>query len=371
MNEDTFVRELERRADQVRPAPLSFDTVRGRAVRIRRRRRVGAGVVVAAAVAVAAVVPTMLGGDRPRTAPDPAPPTAPGASVLHDGTLTFPDGGTVELDLDNADVGQVGLLTDGRIVVAMTDPPVIRVYAADGTTEAEYETQSNAITMSAADDAVAWIGADFGIRVLASGVPAPVAMDGVPMPGESHGSIDAVLDDEHVLVGDWQTTQYVVTPEGRERLRTSEPLRVTDVSPDGARWAVQYADAADLQFGCVGLYDPAAAAMVARSCQTSGLRFSPDGRHLLGGYMDNNMGGETAMYDRQLNEVGAFAREGGTTVISRAAWIDDDHLLVAVTDWEVPRWSLVRVALDGTAEEVVPAAPGRNPEMVAEFVFSE
>jgi hypothetical protein len=177
---------------------------------------------------------------------------------------------------------------------------------------------------------------------------------------------------DHLLVGDWNTTTGEITAHRYRDVTTSEPLRVTDVSPDGALWAVQYADDADPQFGCAGLYDPGTQQMVARSCETAGLRFSPDGQHLLGMRGDNNMYGEAATYDLELNEVGRFTSEGRGHVISRASWADSDHLLVAYTDWQDSTWSLARVDLDwGAQEDVVATEPGRSPELVAEFVLSE
>lgn len=374
MTEKTFERELERRADDVHGVPLTFETVRGRAVRIRRRRRAAVG--VAAAVVVAAVAaPFALGGGTAETAPDPAPAPrtlAPGASVLHDGTLTLPDGDTVELGIDNQDVSQLGVLTDGRIVLATNEPYGVRVLAADGSVEADYPVQANSITMSARDDAVAWVAEDFTIKVLSSGVAEPATLPGVPMPGETMGSIDAVLTADHLLVGDWNTTVGEITGGRYREITTSEPLRVTDVSPDGELWAVQYADDADPQFGCSGLYDPAAQEMVARSCETANLRFAPDGQHLLGMRGDNNMYGDVATYDLDLRELGRFESEGEGHVVSRAAWADTDHVLVAETSWRESTWSLVRVDLDWSEQDpVVPEAPGRNPEMVAEFVLSE
>ena len=372
MTEETFVRELERRADAIQPTSLSFRDVQGRAHRIRRRRRVAAASAVAAAVALVAIIPTVLSGGSGSHAPEPAPPLPAHTAYLHDGQVTLPDGGTVDVDVDNANVSELGVLTDGRIVMAMTKPYAVRVYEPDGTLQEQYRVQANVITMSASDDAVAWVAEDYTVRVLSAGVEEPAELPGIPMPGEGVGSIDAVLDAEHLLVGDYSTTTGEVTPDGYRELTTGEPLRVTDVSPDGKTWAVQYADDADEQFGCAGLYDPESAEMIARSCDTAGLRFAPDGEHLLGMLGDNNMAGEVSTFDLDLEEVGRFDPEGRTTVVSRAAWADADHLLVTTADWQTNTWSLVRVGLDGADPEVVvPSTKGRNPETVVEFLLSE
>ncbi len=376
MTEETFVRELGRRADAVHGAPLTFEAVRGTAQGIRRRRRAAAAGAVAAAVAVAILVPTVLTGGWNRSqGPDPAPPapSAPGASVLHDGVVTHPDGGTVPVDVSNENVTNFGVLTDGRVVVALQEPYAVRVFAPDGSLQATYPAQANVVTMSADDSVAAWVDEDYRTAVLRSGAAEPATMDGPPSPGgESPGSIDAVLDAEHLLVGDFNTTTGMLTPEGVTDLSTTQPLRVSDVSPDGELWAVQYADDADPQFGCSGLYDAERAAMVARSCEAANLRFAPDGKHLLSLRGDNNMFGEVAVLDLDLRPVGEFESSGKGDVVSRAAWADATHVLVAGTDWTANTWSLTRVGLAwDDPHVVVPEGPGGNPEQVAEYLLSE
>ncbi len=376
MTEETFARELERHADRVHGAPLSFTDVRGRARQIRRRRRATAAAAVAAAVAVVAVVPAVLSGKLDRAdAPQPAPAPTRSAhtAVLHDGEVSLPDGRTVRLDVDNADVQQLGLLTDGRIVVALSKPFAVRVYAADGTLAKQYAVQSNAITMSAGDDAVAWVAKDFTVRVLASGEAEPAELPGIPMPGEAVGSIDAVLDAQHLLVGDGTTTGDELTAGGVERLSTPEPLRVQDVSPSGELWAVDLpGTGTDPQFGCSGLYDPAQGQLVAKNCNFGGnLKFSPDGEFLAGAEGDNNMFGEVQVFDLGLERVGTW-QQPGSQVVSRYAWADATHLLAATVGLKDNRWSLARVALDfGDPEIVAGPVTGRNPEIVSEFLPSE
>lgn len=379
MTEEIFVRELERRAEReyggVHGAPLTFDDVRGKAHSIRRRRRTAAAGAVAAAVAVAILVPTVLTGGTPRSEhPVPAPaPDVPGASVLHDGVVTRPDGSTVPVDVSNENVTSFGVLTDGRVVVALRKPYAVRVFAPDGSLQATYPVQANVVTMSADDSVAAWVDEDYRTAVLRSGAAEPAHMDGPPSPGgESPGSIDAVLDAEHLLVGDFSTTTGMLTPEGVADLATTQPLRVSDVSPDGELWAVQYADDADPQFGCAGLYDPETGAMAARSCEVANLRFAPDGEHLLSLKGDNNMFGEGTVLDLDLRPVGSFASEGKGDVISRAAWADATHVLVSGTNWTTSTWSVTRVGLAwDDPQVVVPEGPGGNPELVAEYLLSE
>ena len=78
MTEETFVRELERRADDVHGAPLSFDDVRGRARSIRRRRRDDGCRPRSprGRAAVLAADPVLLAGDGARQSEAPGPGTA-------------------------------------------------------------------------------------------------------------------------------------------------------------------------------------------------------------------------------------------------------------------------------------------------------
>jgi hypothetical protein len=402
MTEETFVRELERRADHVHGAPLSFADVRAKARSIQRRRRTAAAGAVAAVVAAAIVVPTMLAGGPGRTSPDPAPPSptitpttppttpspappspapgTPGASVLHDGILTLPDGATVTLDVDTADVQQLGVLTDGRIVVAGTRPYGVQVYGPDGRLESQHEVASNAITMSADDTLVTWIDETFRVVVLESGVAVPTTFDsGIPMPGESAGSLDAVLGSDcaaggcTVLGGDYSTTTTEVTLTGNRDLETSEPLQVAAVSPHGEQWAVTFPADEGEQFGCSGLYDPAAGDVVARSCDTTLWSYSPDGAHLTGARGDNRMWGSVEVLDEDLDVVLSYAPDAGQ-VVKDWGWADAEHLLVVVVGLEGnnPDWSLLRVPIDGGEPEVVEGpVPGPNAEMPPVFLVSD
>jgi hypothetical protein len=373
MNEETFGAELARRADDVHGAPLTFEQVRRRAHGIRRRRRALASGAAAAVVAAAIVLPAALSGGTDRSAPEPAaPPSAPGSSVLHGGVVTEPDGTTVRIGVENDDVVDFGVLTDGRVVAALQQPDAIRVYAPDGSLEHQYAVAANVITMSAADDAVAWVGRDEKVRVLASGSAEPTVLGTSPMLGGAPAHVDAVLDPEHVLIGDHTTTTAELTPDGVQAL-AMPGIRVTDVSPDGGLWAGSFLPQGDQPYGCSALYDPAAGRVVARSCTTPpNLSFSPDGRHLLGATGENNMAVEVAVLDLDLQPVSGFLPESEGVAVSRVGWADATHLVGSTVDLRTDQWSLVRVGLDGTVTDPVagPAAGG-DPERFAEYVVSD
>jgi hypothetical protein len=383
MSEQTFVRELERRADDVQPRYLRFEDVRASAHRIRRRRRIAASGAAAALVAAAVLLPTALLGGSPRsTGPVPAPPAPAGhTAVLHDGQVSLPDGSTVVVDLDNRDVSQLGVLSDGRIVAATSRPQAIKVFSATGERAATYRGAVNALTMSADDTLAAWIDENYRVVVLESGVTEPTTFEwGIPMPGEAVGSIDAVYGSDcandgcTVLGGDFTTTttKLSLRSEPGIDLGTSVPLRITDVSPEGGRWAVSFPPAEDEQFGCSGIYDVETDQVRAENCETSGLRFAPDGEHLLGMRGDNAMYGQVEVYDQDLQEVMVYDPEGGR-VVKAASWADESHLLVVTADLDArPEWYLLRVPIDGgEPETLVGPVGGPNPESASAFLLSD
>ncbi|WP_028651313.1 hypothetical protein [Nocardioides halotolerans] len=382
MSEEILVRELARHADGVHPAHLRFEDVRASAHRIRRHRRVAASGAAAAVVAAVLVAPTLLGGSPRSQEPVPAPPPpAVSPAVLHDGQVDLPDGRAVEVGLANEDVTQLGVLADGRIVAATSRPYGVQVFAPTGERIARYRVDSNAITMSADDTLAAWVDDNLRVVVLESGVPEPTTYDwGIPLPGESSGSVDAVFgsDCAHdgctVLGGDFSTTTTRLErrSEPGADLETSEPMRITDVSPDGERWAVGFQPGDDEQFGCSGIYEAETGQVLARSCETSGLRFAPDGHHLLGMRGDNAMFGQVEVYDQDLQQVTVF-EPPGKRVVKGATWADESHLLVVTVGLgATPDWTLLRVPIDGgEPETLVGPVDGPNAEMWSPFLLSE
>lgn len=386
MTEETFTRELRRRAEHVHGAPLTLDDVRGRARSIRRRRQALAGTAAAAVVAAVIVVPSVLavlagqgdGAPEPLPSPPPVAPSTPASSVLYDGVLTHPDGTVVPLDVDTDGLQQLGVLADGRIVVASSEPYGVQVYSPDGELESTHEVALNMITMSADDTLVAWLDGSSRATVLESGVAEPTVLGKVAKVAGSPGIIDAVLGSRcadggcTVLAGDYVTTTTEVTVDGSTDLVTGEPLRVAELSPDGERWAVSFPPAENEQFGCTGLYDPVAAAVVTRSCDATLTSFSPDGRLLTSARGDNGMAGSVDVLDENLEVVLGYRGQDGS-VVKTFGWADAEHLLVVVAGIEAePAWSLLRVPVDGGDPEVVVGpVSGPNPELSSLFALSD
>lgn len=373
--EERLARSLDQQAGGLTDAPFTLGDVRGRATSIRRRRRAVAAGIVAAVVAVA--LPAALlggrGGDDSRGV-DPAPPSseAPRAAYAHDGVVTLPGGRTATLPDAVAAPTEIALLADGRLVA--TAGRTVVVLAADGSVEQQHRVRANALTVDG-DRLVAWQAPDRSVRVLESGVADPVVFPGIPVPGEAESSIDAILgagcatDGCQVLGGEGSVTDEAVGVDGASNLATSEPLRVLDVSPDQATWAVQYADDSDPQFGCVGLYDAGTGTMTARSCGETALpQFSPDGERLLGMMGDGGTWADLEILDRDLRVVRRI--DPGPEVIADATWETSTSLLVVQSASDGSTWSLVRYdAGSGAGEVVAGPVPGR--ELEPPYVVSE
>ena len=241
----------------------------------------------------------------------------------------------------------------------------------------------NQITMSADDTLAAWIDENSRVVVLESGVAEPTTFEwGIPMPGEAFGSIDAVYGSDcandgcTVLGGDFTTTttKLSLRSEPGIDLGASEPLRVAAVSPDGEQWAVTFPPGENEQFGCSGVYSPAADLVIAETSDTTFWQFSPDGTQLTGARGDNNMWGsvEVIQWGEGVDPVLTYEPDDGF-IVKDWGWADTEHLLVVVAGLDNPsEWSLLRVPTDGgDPETVVGPVDGPNPERASAFLLSD
>lgn len=378
LHSDDVGAALQREVSDLHDTPITLGDVRGRARRIQRRRH---GVRATAAVALAAVaVPAvlLLGGTDDRTdGVDPATPSITGTAVLHDGTVTLGDGSTVDLAIGDVDVSSFGVLSDGRMVLTTDEPGVVEVFDADGAQVATHPVELNTFATGPTDDTAAWIAPDGRVQVLVAGIREPIGLQALPQ-RLGYWMVDAVIGDDcsmsgsscRVLASDGDHTTTVVSMDEVADLDAREDFSVSDVSPDGATWAVEFLPGENEQFGCSGLYDEASDTVTARTCATSNLEFAPDGQHLLGARGDNNMDGRVTVLDRDLTTVLTYDGDR-QVVVSRSAWADAEALLLAVVGVEDQQWSLQRVPIDGsTPTTVVGPVDGGNPELESEFLPS-
>ena len=130
----------------------------------------------------------MIGGSPRSEEPEPVPhPTPAGhTAYLHDGQLSLPDGTTVDVDLDNRDVTQLGVLDrrPDRGGHRAAGHPGVLLRRRPG--EPATAVALNVITMSADDTLAAWVDKNCRVVVLESGVTEPTTFEwGIPMPGEA------------------------------------------------------------------------------------------------------------------------------------------------------------------------------------------
>lgn len=370
--EERLTRSLDRQVAGLTDAPFGIADVRGRARSIRNRRRGVAAGVVAAVVAVALPTALLAGpGDDRTDGVDPATPTPTRATALHDGVVTLSDGREVAAPYD--DVTELATLTDGRIVLMLPRRAV--VLDESGAEQASYPVLVNDLTTGDEGRTVGWIGADRRVQVLESGQEAPTALARVPRDVYAVEVIRGYDCAEGLCtawVGDGtRVTQYVDLDGSSPVTADTLPFeRVWDVSSTGELWAVELPSGPDEQHGCSALWHAVESQIVAETCETSELSFSPDDQHLLGLVGDNNMYGEATVLDADLRPVLTYEPDDDQA-ISQAVWADATRLDVSVVDPDTSAWSLVRVGVDGSTEVLDGPAPGGNPESVAEYVFAE
>jgi hypothetical protein len=392
----TLTRELHEQVDDM-GSTLDLGSVQGRARSIRRRRTAIAVASVAAAVAV--IVPTVslldhTGGRRISPAPAPSTTTTervhlPAPGVLDVSALPMGDAPRMEYVTDGRTLHRV----DGSTAEIRTRYPVssfaeladgthLWLTSHDGTPYVEVEdSQGNlldpvrsrwGIGVNSDDSVGAWVRSDGQVMVWQSGATEPHAL-GEPIISASDLQVGPVLGDKDSC----RTHGYCsVLVNGMDARGARD---IWDVSDLGTQ---RYTDG-----GLVTIADVAGSVTVGRSeltdsgscsslfgggefqgfdtCKATLMSFSPDGSTLLGypPYWDGLGPTSISMWDlkgRQLFERHSDVKS--QTTIADAQWEDGTHLLSSM--FMDGRWSLVRLAPDGSMEYAVApvaAAAERSP----------
>lgn len=401
MNDDLMnqlSRELHDRAGDMDGRQLGLAGVQGRARSIRRRRTATAVVSVAAAVAV--IVPTASlathGGGKPEPAPitrsvspspsqtanQPAPgvldvsdlPTgaAPAVDYVHDGTFHSADGSTYAVNthytprefVELADGSVVWYTADdnGRGYVEIRDP--------DGT-YADPVRSDSGLSVNDAHSIVAWLtpagqvtiweGWASRPRLLGDPVPGndlrigPVTGSSDVSPGQAGPSCAQSTCTVIVNVHDDPNQPWEVSETGSQPLRDGSFLDVKGVSQAGL--TIGFTKITDFRT-CSKLLGGGEFQGFS-TCQNQLTSFSPDGQLVEGlpSYFDGIGPGGIAMYDlqgQQLFERTATAK--AQSYFLGETWEDATHLLLPT--FQDGRWSVVRVAPDGSMEYAVAPVKG-------------
>ncbi|SDT23057.1 hypothetical protein [Jiangella sp. DSM 45060] len=378
--ESALAAELRRRSGDVLATPGLAGRARRRARVVRRRRVAAAGAVAAAVLAVA--VPTALSlRSVPQTAPPADSPTTP--SEVHE-TETPERGGTTALALDGLPGGpepSIGWFegpdyhgADGRSAqfpsmwmdtlelgdrfMASTGDEVSRL-AADGEVLATF-TGAGPV-LSADGRLVAYFNRDEDV------VRAEPADGGEAEPGRDVPE-DRWLEPVGFL-GDHRLVSNL-----RDATGAPAGFRIDDFgAPDGgaatAPWDLvsvsAVSEAAGLvtgpttelteDGGCWAVYETDASTPLWTTCAYSFLRFSPDGRHLVGtaGHPHAEAFTTTVLVDAL---TGAVVHQYTGRHIYEAMFEDEGHLIlsVALEDGDSREAALLRCDFTGSCERTTP-----------------
>ncbi len=372
MSEETFVRVLERRADDVRPRHLDLEDVRRSAGRIQRRRRAAVAGGVAAAVAAAILVPTTLLGGSPKSAePEPVPPgptITPGQTVAYD--LDAPPLGdaprvlyeraadSVAIDVDGEHALPEGTLQvvpygDGYLALAVRDNTNtfgLSLYQLDAgfAPGEDLGPVGERIALSQDGRRVAWME-------LAPESPAllVVAEDGqvvqqLPLPGVDSGYPVGFTEDGTVyavVAPDGEQTWEVAV--GDQRAPVDHLIRLMDASPvsDLVVGSTRFDTKKNLlRAGVV-----TGSELLWEKCCYTLEDLSPDGSLVIG-YPDEGIPSyrRLTVLDARSGEKVVEFDGGRLGTVVEAAWEDDGHVLAVVQ--QDNRQAILRLGLDGTVE---------------------
>jgi hypothetical protein len=381
-------RALQDQADGIGHSPITLGDVKGTATKIRRRRAMAASAAVAAGVAI--LVPTVLtntqllrADDNPADpAPNPTPTrvtlgepldvsdlelgAAPKVDWIEGGrTLHTAEGDTVELDRaysgvvryddgwlarysDNGD--QVGVLLDasGKPTGAEFSTGFGQAVSSDGD-QLLYVADGDLVMHDNNTRETRTVRADAGLETR------PIAVT------EDTAYYNVQLADYSSDARWWRDGQETdPKPDGL--------YAYNDVTDDG--WAVATDEVTD--FGSCSVVTAPEGGQTGRTCKLALEQFSPDGSHIRAdaAYQDGYASTQLTVTTRDgvgreaavvLEYLQSGERDAG---FMSATWEDDSHLLVLTTT-PIPGtsdkiWQLVRLGLDGSAENAVEPVRGEE-----------
>ena len=362
---DDLHETLQRHAGDLYGAPLSLDTVRTRARRIRRNRRLAVAGGIAAALVV--IVPTgmlatgNLGGNdslpgyttqgpSPTKAADPdLEPSGVGVAYAQGTSLVMPDGTEVHLPHPYQQV----LVAGGEVYGAEPDADTgywnVDVVGEDGPTDSFVATSQ--LVSDAAGTVVTWATPDGELKSRANGAETTIAPEvGEVAPHTILGGPDCAetADGCTVFYTGSQGEQLATHSGAGTNEVLGAPLKVNDVNADGL---IAMQTSATPDGSCSGVLDQSTGEYPFTTCKYTLGRFSPDGTYVSAGpdYLSGNGSAFAAILDAHGKEVARYAPESG--VVWSTQWEDDTHLLVLQHDGS--GWSVKRLAVGYEIEDVL------------------
>jgi len=402
----TLSQELEERAHTMDGSTLHLTDVQGRARSIRRRRTATAVAGVAAAVAVIVPVATLASrsGGNPEPAPatqsvtptptgsgghQPAPgvldvsdlPTGDGPRMeyLENGTVLHQvDGSTVDIDTQYP-VSSFVTLTDGTHLWQTLDNEghgYVEIQDAEGTSR-DPVPDSGSLSVNSAHTVGAWVRPDGQVMVWNAGATEPLAYQG-PVDATDDMRMGPVLGDHCGAPEDSCEVYVNVSDPKADPSWQPWLVDVNDTAPslDGSYLILKDATESGLVVGYRKLTDFGSCSILLGGGEFQGFdtckhtldSFSPDSLLLgLPAYGDGLGPNQLAMYD--LSGTLLFDRKAtqhAQATYQSHAWEDGKHVLISV--FQDGRWSIVRVASDGSMEYAVQPVAGEdvdNPFLLA------
>lgn len=395
---DLVGRALHDQADGINRSPITLGDVKGTATRIRRRRALTATAAVAAGIAI--IVPSVAlnsslfaDGDTTTPAQSPTPTTvtlggpldisdlelgdAPKINWIEDGTtLHTADGDTVTLDRAYS---QVVRYDDGWLAKYTDDQGVATGVLLDASGNPVGETFDTAYWMAVSSD---------GEQVL-------YVADGKLLKHDNEtGETETVSDDAGTetqpIAVTADTAYYNVqlanyTNDARwwrdgveTDPRPNGLYAYRDASDDG--WTAAMDEARD--DGSCSVVTAPHGEDAGRTCKLTLKAFSPDGEHIIAGAAYEDGYGSTQLSVTKRDGLGSeaavvleylqFGQDDATFMHS--VWEDDSHVLAVMTT-PIPgtsdrTWSLVRIGLDGSAENAAPPVRGEELPRFAPFALA-
>lgn len=380
--EEAMSRDFDARVRDLHEAPLDFQTVKGRARKIRRNRRVAvAGGVLGVAAAITPVA--VLVGNNAGTNGTEDLPVVDRTPDSSETTVPDPTGGDPDHLLGGVwhqgDGDQVRLprkdysdavVWDGYLVASRWDGEVFYVadvIGEDGQVVDSFETTAP-VAVDDSGTTIAWVATDGEVMTRWPGGEVSMGTVDLAAAGETVAySVAAVTGGPSCLEAEDGCTVYVDSGVGEPRTFDSHGVNdnpvpgVVDYGDASDAGLVSYRDEIDDDGSCGGVVDVTAGSSdpLFHGCDFEAEQISPDSQHLIGlpAYYDGLGISEVTVRDARTGaETGRYAPEGG--FVSQWTWTADGRVLFDAFDGA--QWHLLALQPDGTVEEVAEPAAGEE-----------
>jgi len=382
--EEAMSRDFDARVRDLHESPLDFDSVKGKAHKIRRNRRaaVAGGILGVAAIVTPIAVLANNNGDADTKEPpfvtDPtttiADPAPPAADYIVDGVWHQADGATVNLPANDFPYDAAVVWND-QLVATRYDGEafsVSDVIDTEGTVVDRFDS-TGSVVVNPEGTTIAWIDTDGTVMTAWDGDE--VSMGSVDLSSAGEGvawSAVAVSGGPSCYEVEDGCAVYVVGGDGTVESLNShgvndspleEYVDVKDV--DGTRATV----VTEVRDGetCNALVNTDDGAEVWQTCDHQLWQISPDGESIAAppSYFDGLGPTSISVLNAETQgETGSYSPEGG--FIATWAWSTDGQLLFDTYDGA--RWHLIAMAPDdGAITEI--GEPVKGDELDSPFTL--